>query len=93
MISRMTPDTIGLLMRCDRRATTDQRRSGIDRTVQISEATNSDPMAAPSPIWCPTTSSAAKIPANGAWTTGSRSSPTACRITTAPDVMNVTPYR
>ena len=91
MIRRITPDTIGLLMRWDSRATTDQRLSGTDRTVQISDATTSEPKAVPRLVWCPTTSSAAKIPANGACTTGSLSSPTACRTTTTPEVMNVIP--
>jgi hypothetical protein len=91
MIRRITPDTIGWLTRRASVATTDQRRSGTDATVQMSEATRSDPNAVPSPTWCPSTSSAAKIPANGACTTGSLSSPTACRITTTPEVMNVIP--
>jgi hypothetical protein len=93
MISRITPDTMGLLMRPDSLATTDQCRSGTDRTVQMSEATISEPNAVPSPVSWPATRSAAKSPANGACTTGSRSSPTACRTTTTPEVMNVMPYR
>lgn len=89
-----TPQMIGSRTNFARYVTGPNLRAGIASTHQIAPATVIEPKAAPRPPgpW-PTANSAARDPAYGPWMIGNRSSSNDCRMTTSPEVMNVTPYR